>query len=239
MPDSWVSEQLAGLGMAARSGEVGLPARLDEVDVDLLEEQAEFIAATLESEAGGELVRFNPNHAPAGSAAGGEFASAAGSGASAQPSAGPGGRKVSPQDVARRKRLLATAKRLRDEADRDQRVVNQLLGRLKQHALAARQHRQAARHAAQAHQHQQQAAKHAKAAAHQAGKGAKSAHYHQAHPGAKPGPHHQQAAHHHTGRARHHVSQVEALHGRITKLRAQIRSLRKRAAQMTSEAQKI
>src|SRR5512142_799077 len=87
-------------------------------------------ALRLEQIAAGYVTRLNPNHAPPGSPAGGQFTAASGGGASQ--SQGPA------KNPQRKRELLATAKKDRAEARRLQARLAELVDQQRAAAKAAR-----------------------------------------------------------------------------------------------------
>src|SRR5262252_988576 len=157
--------------------------------------------------------RFNPNHAPPGSAAGGQFASAASSGSQAQAQAKPGGSPA--QRRMRKARLLAEAHSLRDKA----RILRQQMHRLE-------------------HQHQQVQASHAaaaKQAAHHTAQAKKQAKG----PAAGAAGHTHRTTSHHRMMASHHQAHAATLAERIRGLRREITKLIDRAKTIEAEAAKL
>jgi hypothetical protein len=209
--DEWVAVQRAALGLAPRQDDDDLPSFVGEVDEDGLVADAEEMAQEVS-----ELARFNPNHAPPGSAAGGQFTTGGG---------GPGGRSDAPGTATRKRRLHREAAHLREQA---RELAAQIAGLVKELRGAARASKAAkATHAA------------SKRAAASAAKGAKAA------KNAKPGQNAAKAkaktVHHRAAQsaAAKAAGRVVVLHKRILGLRHRIRELRAQADRLDAKANSL
>lgn len=176
--------------------------------------------------------RFNPNHAPPGSAAGGQFAAASSSGAKTQPAKD--GRKAQPKHGPTKHELLATARTDRAKAARLQHTLAVLVQEQSDAAkAAAKAAGRAAGGAASGGAGGGAAAKAAKAAEHrkEAAKHRNHAHHHR-----KAGNH--AKANHHAAAAHHHAH-AATLAEKIARLKVRIHGLLEAAAKATAQANRM
>jgi len=193
-----------------------------EIDIAALDAEAVAVDQLVAESEGidRDLTRFNPFHAPPGSAAGGQFATQAGA-------SGGAGDGADTAKQARAKRLRARAAECRQRAKRLRAELSVALRQLK-----ARQH--AHRQAAASAKHQAAQAKHQHAKATAATKNAQKAHQHR-----RLHTHHRKMAAHHRRTAAGHHKAALGLNGRIAQLRTEIHGLMAEAAKLDAQAAQL
>jgi phage head maturation protease len=185
----------------------------------------------------GEVDRFNPYHAKAGSPTGGQFASSSGGsgGGTAKAPAGAKSQAPPPDDLALHARL-AEKKRLLAQAHKDEQRARELEKEL--HGLQQQEHAAAAAAAKSAHAAAHAKTQAAKAHAHAAA-AAKRGNVNAQKTAAAAKAKHTAAHHHHATHHHHHTQHAKTLRQRITALKTEIHGLREHAAALEKRAEAV